>query len=192
MFVDNKISVFGPFTIVNNVDIANMATHIRRIAPSYIPDMTWPGNKTLIYNLRQTGECVIPINILMKEAVVIVPIGSDFISIITPLLEYLKATIKSICPYNVANEIGFRLTIYMPPSHKDNLNIGSNQFVKNFSETFHKGILDETLGMGMKRYEIGFRFNADWSMVPIPKPCFSPPPTTMPLHPSFSGWGSNK
>lgn len=120
----------------------------------YKPDLKWSLNKTIIY---KPTNAVFPLDILLKDAV-ITTTQSNVNDIVEPILEYLINTIKSICSYKVANEIGFRFTIYT------NQNINHTKF-KKYDIKYNETFLDERLTTDMNRYELVFKFDELWNLV---------------------------
>lgn len=196
--MEAKATVFDSFTIILNSDIPTSGwdAHIKSINPSYIPNTKWDTNKTIINNFRMPNACVLPLDIFMKEAVVVVPDNCDFSTMLSSLISYLTCTIKTICPVSVANEMGFRLSIYISGTHKDNVCLTANPSITKYTQTYTKGVLDETFQGHMCRYELVFKFDDSWNLINTKKnitnepiqvgPCFSPVTPNAPLMKEFS------
>jgi len=163
----SKATVFDNFTILMNSDIPNTAweSEIRKIDPSYVPDTNWPTNKTIIYNYRMRDACVLPLNVLLKEAVLVVPASFDIAPVIDSLISYLTCTIKTVCPSHVAKEMGFRLTVYMSVTHKCIAMLNRHRYFSRHHNMSQIGVLDEVLPHHMARYELVFKFDHNWNVV---------------------------
>ena len=184
--MQSKAAVFDNFTIIMNSDIreSEWLNHIKAIDPKYIVNTRWNDNKTMIYNFRMPNACVLPVNILMKEAVVVVPDKCDFAAMFNSLISYLTCTIKAICPYSVANEMEFRLTIYISACHKDISFLSANCYLTKYKNMYSRTVLDDEYPYHMSRYELVFKFDSDWNVIENRKtiknepvqigPCFRP------------------
>lgn len=170
--METVASVFDNFTILLNSDIAKTRWEnvVKTLSPGYELNQNWEYNKTLIYNYRLHDTHVLPLDVFMKEAVVVVPDNCALSTMLNSLISYLTCTIKSICPVSVANEMEFRLTIYMSPSNRDNLNLQTNKYLTKYVNLYNKGVLDEIFSFHMCRYEMVFKFDQNWNVLENKKP----------------------
>jgi hypothetical protein len=178
------METFECLTIYTNSSLAEDT--IKKIDPVYVIDKKYPLNKTVVYK----DTYVFPLNIFLKDAVVVMTerIAPVFGEIIPPLMNYLTSTIKTMCTVDVANEVGFRLTIYTPQT----MTMNDNPYFTKYTNTKTVGILGEQFPNNMSRYAIPFKFTSDWVIIQtkiveegvLVGPCFPPvtsaPKTTTP------------
>jgi hypothetical protein len=170
------METYENLTIFTNASIDEVA--IKKIDPSYVIDKKYPLNKTVVFK----GTYVFPLDILLKDAVVVLTekIAPVFGELLLPLMNYLTSTIKTICTVDVANEMGFRLTIYTPQS----LPMNDNPYFTKYTNTKDTGILGEKFMGYMTHYALHFKFSQDWMIIQnkVPEegirmgPCFPPIP----------------
>lgn len=191
--MNSSSTVFGNFTILENKTLSHHDKWMREmhaIDPKYIPSTKWEDNKTLIYNYRAPtthSTTILGLDILLKEAVLVIPDHVDLTDgMLKEIIDYLVCTIKTICPYHVANEMGFRLTVYMTPIHKNIDILHSHTYLTKYNTFYCVSLLGDSLPSYMKRFELNFKFNNEWQVLPnirqiVNEPagqlgCFNQPP----------------
>ena len=169
------METFGCLTVYTNATIDEDA--IKEIDPDYVIDKKYPLNKTVVYK----DAYVFHLDIFMKDAVVVVTekVAPVFGELLLPLVNYLTSTIKSMCTVDVANEVGFRLTVYTPQT----MTMNDNPYLTKYTNTKNIGILGEQFPVYMTRYALPFKFSKDWVIIQNKfvdegtrvGPCFPPP-----------------
>lgn len=174
--METVATFYDNLTILQNSTIPNSSweSEIRSLFPTYTPSLQWPGNKTIIHGYRTPTACIFPLDVFLKEAVIIVPISLPICSLLPSLIAYITCTIKSICPVPVANEMGFRLTLYVPQHHVDVSNLNHDPLFFRYTLSYIKGVLNEPLESHMHRYEMVFKFDNNWNIISTNRMYFNP------------------
>lgn len=185
-------SVFDKLIIIPNAALVQSTywlAEVQKIKPQYTPSTAWPDNKTIIFNYREADAMVIGLNVFFNQATIVVEPGQEhFVTskVFTMLVDYLHATIKSLCPYDIANEIGFIFTVY---SVHTMVSKTIYPMISFYTGVFYNTVLNEPLSTYMRRMEVAFKFDEQYNRVPFSRPgkpagsnppCFSnrvvPPP----------------
>lgn len=169
--INTAVTVFGDFIILMNASVVHdihWIKELKAIDPKYVPSTKWKQNKTLIFKYRSDESHVFGLDIFMKDAVIIIHDHTELINsyLLQQLIDYLIFTIKNLCPVTVANEVGFRLTIYTPITHPNNFVFEACSYFKKFATT----LLGNVLGNAMRGYEVNFNFDKEWNLIPLQNP----------------------
>lgn len=183
----------GSLTVLLNSDLkgdgegAKWLEECRKYRPGYVPAKEWELNKTLIYKYREPTARVLGLDVFLKEAVLVVPLGTEIISrgILEDVVEYLVGTIRCICPVAVANEMGFRLTVYLPMLHEEVSAMQQCDWLTAYNNPWSVTTLGKVMDEPMKRFELVFKLDNNWKVIKNKRvvtnepfqvgPCFRPP-----------------
>ena len=125
--MNQQIETFDNFIIIKNEDLLNNSSafgkkwndEIKKINPLFQLNTLYPLNRTLLFNYGKESPTIFSLDICMNICTLIVPIKStQFYELILPqIVNYLTNHIKSISPVIVANEIKYKLYIYVHQNH---------------------------------------------------------------------------
>lgn len=186
-------SVCDDLTILLNTTLvkeegARWLAECRKYRDGYEPSVRWEQNKTLIYKYRESTARVLGLDVLLTDAVLVVPLGTDLLrgGLLGQVVDYLTATIKCICPVAVANEMGFRLSVYVPLTHDECGALRQCEWLTVYNNPWTISTLGDDMGGPMNRFELVFKFDNSWNLVKNTRvvtnepyqlgPCFRPPP----------------
>lgn len=125
--MDAKIEVYDAFHIIRNEELMNLHTpfgrkwtdEIRKIMASFRLNTDYPENRTLIWNYGKTNAMVLQLEIFAGLFTVVVPTRCIhfYESILQNLINYLTGHIKAASTQAVANNVDYKLLIYMYHNH---------------------------------------------------------------------------
>ena len=172
--MDNT-NCFGPLTILLNKDLTSDSkwiSELKSIDPAYVINKKWDTNKTIIFNYRLQGACVIGLNVFLNNAVIVVPFTllQCFVDeILQSISSYLTCTIKTMCSVTVANNVGFKLTIYANTGYGSLKSYDDCELLTKY-DGFPSctGVLGEVIDYSA-RYDLNFKFTNEWLIIPTKK-----------------------
>ncbi len=176
--MNDTVQVYDQFVIIPNFSILQKkdtdseskrwVDEIKKIQGMYIMDTRYPFNKTLILGYSTKNTFILPLDIYTNQINIIVPktcinfVDTYLISIIN----YLTATIKVSCSWEVANEIKFRCNIYLPNTHGEHDKLKTSTYIRTYPGNHKKTSLGRILSEDHIRYEFIFYFKEDFSILP--------------------------
>ncbi len=174
-----QIETYDPFIIIKNEDLINIHTSfgkkwndiIKRINPLYTFSFEYPFNRTFIYNYQKPDSHLFSMDICTNIITLIVPIKCNtfYESILPPIIQYLTNHIKSITSQvNVANEINYRLYMYIHQNHTLTPLLKSHPMILTYSNFMKKSILNRDLGDQYLQMEIFLHYDDHWNIIPKP------------------------
>ncbi len=152
----NNIETFNKFIIIKNEDLLNNYTHfgkkwneeIKKINPLFQINSLYPLNKTIIYNYGSSDTFIFSLDICVNIISIIVPIKcvNFYENILPDVILYLTNHIKSICGLNVANEIKYKLYIYIHQNHPQFQTLFNHPLILFENAYYKKSVLNRDLG----------------------------------------------
>jgi hypothetical protein len=142
-------------------------SRLRGVAPSYEPSVRFDSNKTLVFGCYTNQPHIVPLDVYLTTATVVVsPSFTGFIDEALPtIVRYLISTIKTMVSPECANELRFRMILYIPINHTSVSKLRySPYFVTNSDSRPLKTIFGESLPSAMARFDLEFAFNEDWTL----------------------------
>ncbi len=172
-----QIETFDNFIIIKNEDLLNNSTafskkwndEIKKINPLFQLNTLYPLNRTLIFNYGKDGQAILSLDICMNICTLIVPIKcTQFYELILPnIVNYLTNHIKSISTHLVANEIKYKLYIYVHHNHSQFQILYNNPLIF-FENNYHKkSILNRDLGDNYTQGLIYLYYNEKWELIQL-------------------------
>ncbi len=177
--MNDTVQVFDQFVIITNFPILQKkdsdaeskrwVDEIKKIQSMYNMDIRYPLNKTIILGYSTKNIFIVPLDIYTNHTTLVVPktclnfVDTHLISIIN----YLTATIKVSCTWEVANEIKFKCNIYLPTIHGDHEKLKTSPYIRTFPGNHKKTSLGRVLLEDHIRYEFIFCFKEDFSIIPF-------------------------
>jgi hypothetical protein len=177
--MNDTVQVFEQFVIITNFPILQKkdsdaeskrwVDEIKKIQSMYILDTRYPLNKTIILGYSTKNTFIIPLDIYTNHTTIVVPktcnqfVDTHLISIIN----YLTATIKVSCSWDIANEIKFKCNIYLPLTHTDHEKLKTSPYIRTYPGNHKKTSLGKVLSEDHIRYEFIFCFKEDFSIIPF-------------------------
>ncbi len=178
--MDAFANVFDDMVILSNAKLAPSGdadaatrTWLKRlndISPSYVPSAQFDSNKTLIFGYPPVNAVqpqVVAMDVYMTTATVVVPLSfGDFTdAAMHTIVKYLVSTIKTMVSYECANELRFRLCVYIPMQHAAGVSkMRYSPYFTTNAERPTKTIFGRPLPGAMCRFDLDFAFNEDWSL----------------------------
>lgn len=175
---ESIVSVFDNMVILNNYKLVQHQNtdfeckkwidEIKRIQAMYNINIKHKLNKTFIFGYQTTSSYIIPFDVLMNQYDLIIPRNiTSFVDFhLISIVNYIIQNIKLISSYEIANEINYKLSIYLPITHGDNMKIKTNQFFGCWNSIIKKTKLDRVLTEDYYRYDMVFKFTPDWNITP--------------------------
>lgn len=153
----------------SNFESKKWIDELKKIQSMYSINTTYKDNKTLLFGYKTNSTCIIPIDILMNQYDIIVPknIISFVDNYINMIVNYLIQTIKITSSPEIANQIRYKLTIYLPITHSDNVKMRGHPYFMILNNTTKKTKLERVLTEDFYRYDMIFKFTNDWNVVPF-------------------------
>lgn len=178
--MDTFANVFDDMVILTNAKLAEggdaasktWMARVQEARPGYEPSTQYDGNKTLIFGHGGGGANrmhVVAMDVFMTTATIVVPASFvDFVDIGLPsVVKYLVCTIKAMVSQECANELRFRLCVYMPMQHAGVSKMRYSTFFTSADATRPtKTIFGGALHAAMCRFDLDFAFNEDWTIRP--------------------------
>lgn len=176
--MDAFANVFDDMVILSNAKLepSNDATarawraRLSDISPSYEPSVQFDSNKTLIFGYPPANAAapqVVSLDVYMTTATVVVPLSfaSFTDAAMHTIVKYLVSTIKTMVSYECANELRFRLCVYIPMQHCAGVSkLRYSPYFTTNAERPTKTIFGSPLPGAMCRFDLDFAFNEDWSL----------------------------
>ncbi len=173
-----QIETFGDFIIIKNEDLLNTQSsfskkwneEIKKINPLFQLNTLYPLNRTLLFNYGKNNTVpllVLSLDICMNICTLIVPIKCTtfFEQILPPFVSYLTNHIKSISNVSVANEINYKLYIYIHQNHPQFQILYNNPLILFEQSYFKKSILQRDLGDNYTQGLVYLYFNDNWDII---------------------------
>lgn len=176
--MNDTVQVFDQLIIIQNfpilqkkdtdVESKKWIDEIKKLQSMYILDTRYPLNKTILVGYPTKDTYIIPMDIFLNHSTIIVPkLCINFVDAhLVSIINYLTATIKVLCNYEMANELKFKCIIYLPSTHKDHDKLKSSPFIMTYPGTHKKTSLGRILSEDHCRYEFIFKFKEDYSIIP--------------------------
>jgi hypothetical protein len=178
--MDSFANVFDDMVILSNAKlvpsgdtVSATRTWLKRlsdISPSYEPSAQFDSNKTLIFgypSANVSSTHVLALDVYLTTATVVVPLSfSDFTdAAMLTIVKYLVGTIRTMVSYECANELRFRLSVYIPIQHTAGVSkLRYSPYFTTNAERPTKTIFGRPLPAAMCRFDLDFTFNEDWSL----------------------------
>ena len=140
---------------------------LRGVSPSYQPSLQFDNNKTLVFGCFTNQPHIVPLDVYLSTATVVVPPSfTGFVEEALPtIVRYLIGTIKTMVSAECANELCFRMSIYIPINHTSVSKLRySPYFVTDSGSRHVKTIYGKALPSAMARFDLEFSFNEDWTL----------------------------
>lgn len=172
--MNNNIETFNKFVIIRNEDLLNNYSHfgkkwneeIKKINPLFQLNTLYPLNKTIIYNYGSNDAFIFSLDICVNIITIIVPIKcTQFYDIIlSDLITYLTNHIKSISTLNVANEIKYKLYIYIHQNHSLFQTLYNHPLILFENLFYKKSVLNRDLGDNYTQGIIHLYYDELWNI----------------------------
>lgn len=140
---------------------------LRGVSPSYEPSVQFDSNKTLVFGCYTNQPHIVPLDVYLTTATVVVsPSFTGFVDEALPtIVRYLISTIKTMVSAECANELRFRMSLYIPMNHTSVSKLRySPYFVTDSDSRPVKTFFGESLPSAMARFNLEFAFNEDWTL----------------------------
>lgn len=178
--MDSFAHTFEDMVILDNAKIASNDTapsrtwlaRLRSIDAAYEPNVQFDSNKTLVFGCYTNRPHIVPLDVYMTTATVVVsPSFTSFVDEALPIIvRYLISTIKTMVSAECANELRFRMSVYIPIHHAAVSKLRySPYFTANADPRPVKTIFGRSLPSAMCRFDLDFAFNEDWTLRPQKK-----------------------
>lgn len=169
---------FDQLIILNNFEIQSKKDtdfeckkwheELRRI-PNYLAfDTKYSENKTIIYGYRTNNVFLFPMDCYMNVSTVIISKNMNrFVDLAFEklVLYQLNKMRNSTYDWTVMNEISYKMNIYLPIDHEENIKLVGSNYLKRYDEKVRKTVLGRNLIDDYYRYEFVFRVNQNWEIV---------------------------
>ena len=168
--------------------------HLQQIIqykPGYIPNTAYQLNQTFVF---QNPNTVYPVDILLTRINIIVDIPGMALSTlnthISVITRYIINNIKKAMGYEVANNIGFKIYVYIHESiaitATNPLRANSNVIFTELTKS-NITLLNRNLPYEMKRFFINMFFDPNWNLiVQASKPSQTTTPVSTPTPFAFN------
>ncbi len=175
--MNSQIETFDNFIIIKNEDLLNNSTafakkwndEIKKINPLFQLNTLYPLNRTLLFNYGKEVPAILSLDICMNICTLIVPIKcTQFYELVLPnIVNYLTNHIKSISPVIVANEIKYKLYIYVHQNHPQFQTLYNHPLIFFENNYFKKSSLQRDLGDNYTQGIIHLYYNEQWELIPL-------------------------
>ncbi len=140
--VYNNWLIFNNFKLIqnqnSNFECKKWIDEFKKTQSLYVFNIRYEDNKTLLFGYQTSQQIIIPLDIIMNNYVLVIPKTTNnlFESILGEIVGYLTNSIKSKMTYDIANEIRFKMILYLPINHQDLIKIKNhNYFEQNGNNT---------------------------------------------------------
>jgi|LauGreDrversion4_2_1035121.scaffolds.fasta_scaffold07824_2 hypothetical protein len=170
--VYDQLVIIPNFSILQKKDTDTEAKRwvdeIKKIQSMYNMDTRYPFNKTIILGYSTKTTFVIPLDIYTNHTTIVVPkTCNNFVdTYLISIINYLTATIKVSCSWDIANEIKFKCNVYLPTTHGDHDKLKTSPYIRCYPGNHKKTSLGRILNEDHVRYEFIFYFKEDFSIIP--------------------------
>lgn len=173
--MDTFAHSFEDMVVLENAKIVQTDTssarmwlaRLRGAAPSYEPSVQFDSNKTLVFGCYSNQPHIVPLDVYLTTATVVVsPSFTGFVDEALPIVvRYLISTIKTMVSVECANELRFRMSVYIPINHTSVSKLRySPYFSTNSDSRPLQTIFGTSLPSSMARFDLEFAFNEDWTL----------------------------
>lgn len=152
-----------------NLECKKWLDECRRIQTGFIMDVRYEENKTILTGFQTKSNHLIPLDILCNQYTLIIPrTMTDFVEIYyEKLILYIVAQIRMKCTWKVANEIKYKVHIYVPVGNSAIEKMrGSPYTFEPSANTTRETVLGRSLSENMIHFEFPIMLNENWNLVP--------------------------
>lgn len=152
----------------SDIECKKWIDEIKKIQSMYILDIRYALNKTVLLGYPSKETYIIPMDVFLNHSTLVVPkLCINFVdNYLVSIINYLTATIKVSCNYEIGNEMKYKCVIYLPIGHKDHDKLRSSPFIITHPGTYKKTSLGRILTEEYGRYDFIFKFREDYSIIP--------------------------
>lgn len=152
-----------------NLECKKWLDECRRIQTGFIMDVRYEENKTILTGFQTKSNHLIPLDILCNQYTLIIPrIMTDFVeSYYEKLILYIVAQIRMKCTWKVANEVKYKVHLYVPVGNPAIEKMRGSPFTfEPSTNTIRETVLGRSLSENMIHFEFPIQFNENWNLVP--------------------------
>ncbi len=170
--VYNNWLIFNNYKLIqnqhSNFECKKWIEKFKKIQSLYIFNTKYEESKTLLFGYQTSQQIIIPMDIIMNNYVIIIPksINNMFEQILGEIVGYITNIIKSKMTYDIANEIRFKMSLYLPIVHPDNNKIKNHNYFEQIGNNTKITFLGRTLQEDHTRYDLIFKFDNLWNLIP--------------------------
>ncbi len=170
--VYNNWLIFNNFKLIqnqnSNFECKKWIDEFKKIQSLYVFNIRYEDNKTLLFGYQTSQQIIIPLDIIMNNYVLVIPKTTNnlFESILGEIVGYLTNSIKSKMTYDIANEIRFKMILYLPINHQDLIKIKNHNYFEQNGNNTKITYLGRTLQEDHLRFDLVFKFDNLWNLIP--------------------------
>jgi hypothetical protein len=141
----------------------------RRIQTGFTMDVKYEENKTILTGFQTKTNHLIPMDVFCNHYVLILPrTMTDFVeSYYEKIMLYIVSQIRMRCNWKVANEVKYRVHIYIPLGNLAIEKMRGSPFTFEPSpNTIRETVLGRTLSENMVHFEFPIMLNETWNIIP--------------------------
>jgi hypothetical protein len=170
--VYNNWLIFNNFKLVqnqnSNFECKKWMDEFKKIQSLYTFNTKHIDNKTLLFGYQTSQQIIIPLDIFMNINVITVPkTCNNFMDhVINEIVGYFVNIIKINSNYELANELRYKLILYLPINHQDNIKIKNHIYFDQIGNNTKTTILGRILQEDHYRYDMILKFDNLWNLIP--------------------------
>ncbi len=182
--MEPKIEVFDGFHILRNEDLMNLHTpfgkkwndEIRKIMSTFRLNTDYPLNRTLIWNYGKTNAMVLQLEVFMNLITIVIPTRcvNFYEAILQSLLNYVTGHIKAGSSQSVANNVDYKLIIYMYHNHTQVPILRQHPCIQTNPNPVKKTALGREFTENYIEFVIYLHFDPEWNIVAKPGVVYHP------------------
>jgi hypothetical protein len=152
-----------------NVECKKWLDECRRIQTGYTMDVKYEENKTILTGYQLKMSHLILMDSFCNQFVLVIPrTMTDFVeTYYEKIILYIISQIRMKCTWKVANEVKYRVHIYVPVGNSCIEKMrGSPYTFEPSPNTTRETVLGRTLSENMIHFEFPIMLNENWNIVP--------------------------
>ncbi len=153
----------------NDLECKKWLEECRRVQTGYVMDVKYEENKTILWGYHMKTTYVIPLDVLCNQYVLIIPRTiTDFVeTMYEKMIMYVVSQIRMKCNWKVANEIKYKVHIYLPVGNTAIEKMRGTPYVSEPSQnTTRETVLGRLLTENMVHFEFPILLNESWAILP--------------------------
>ncbi len=168
----NNFYIFNNFKLIqnqnNNFECKKWIDELKKIQSLYTLNTKYVDNKTLLFGYQSTSQLIIPLDHIVSNFCTVIPKNcNNFVDVlIIEFVGFLVNYMKSKSTFDVANEIKYLLSIYLPITHVDNQKLKNHPYFEQNGNQTKITYLGRTLQEDHFRYDMIFKFDNNWNLIP--------------------------
>ena len=152
-----------------NLECKKWLDECRRIQTGFTMDVKYEENKTILTGFQTKTNHLIPMDVFCNHYVLILPrTMTDFVeNYYEKIMLYIISQIRMKCTWKVANEVKYRVHIYIPLGNPAIEKMrGSPYTFEPSPNTIRETVLGRTLSENMVHFEFPIMLNETWNIIP--------------------------